>query len=135
MFFSLFSKHDLGYHAIRANNILQSYLASGSVVVQVHEGPSVPLLPLLGVHKGLAEAHGVVHVVAAAAPAEGALGVPRRALPGGVAGAGVQLALAAGACQRVDHAGRGEGVHEGHLSAAWGGGGGWRGAKTVGEKK
>lgn len=86
-----------GHHTSSANDVLCSYLAAGSVVMQVHERPSVPLLPLLGVHKGLAEAHGVLHVVAAAAPAEGALGVPRQALPGRVAGAGVQqLPLTAG---------------------------------------
>lgn len=97
---------------------MTSHLSPGSVVVQVHERSGVPLLPLLGVHEGLAEAHGVLHVVAAAAPAEGAPGVPGRALLGGVAGAGVQVALAAGPGQRVHHAGGGEGVDEGHLPAA-----------------
>lgn len=86
--------------------------------MQVHERPGVPLLSLLGVHKGLAEPHGVVHMVTAATPVESPLGVPRRALLGGIAGAGVQLALAAGSCQRVNHTGRGDGVHEGHLAAA-----------------
>ena len=86
--------------------------------MQVHERSGVPLLPLFGVHEGLAEAQGVVHVVAAAAPAEGPPGVPGRALLGGVAGAGVQVALAAGSCQGVNHAGGGDGVYEGHLAAA-----------------
>ena len=86
--------------------------------MQVHEGPGVPLLPFLGVHEGLAEAHGVLHVVTAAAPVEGALGIPRGALLSGIAGAGVQLTLAAGPRQRVHHTGRGDGVHEGHLAAA-----------------
>lgn len=95
------------------------HLPAGSVVVQVHERPGVPLLPLLGIHKGLAEAHGVLHVVTAATPVKRALGVPRRALLGGIAGAGVQLALAAGSRQRVNHTSRGDGVHEGHLAATW----------------
>lgn len=56
---------------------LPPHLPASLVVVQVHECPGVPLLPLLGVHKGLAETHGVVHMVAAATPVKRALGVLR----------------------------------------------------------
>lgn len=86
--------------------------------MQVHERPGIPLLPLLGVHEGLAEAHRMLHVVTAAAPIEGALGVPRRALLRGIAGAGVQLALAAGSRQCINHTRRGDGIDEGRLTAA-----------------
>lgn len=105
-------------HSNKQRRSVPPHFPSSSVVVQVHERPGVPLLSLLGVHKGLAEAHGVLHVITAATPVERALGIPRRALLGGIAGAGVQLALAAGSCQRVNHTGRGDGVHEGHFAAA-----------------
>ena len=94
------------------------HLPASSVVVQIHECPGVPLLSLFGIHKDLAEAHGMFHMVAAASPVEGALGVPRRALLGGIAGARVQLALAAGSRQRVNNSSRRDGVDEGYFSAA-----------------
>lgn len=64
-----------------------THLPAGPVVVQVHQRSGVVLLPLLGIDKGLAEAHSVLHVVAAAPPGEGPPSVLRRAFLCGITGA------------------------------------------------
>lgn len=99
------------------------YLSSCFIVLDVHQRPGVLrrtsrviLLPLPGVHKLPGESVAVVHVVAAASPQP----VPGQvAGPGGTAAAaGGELALAAGAADGVDHAGRTDGVSEGCFPGA-----------------
>ena len=80
--------------------------------MQVHQSTCVADLPLLGVDEHAGEAAAVAHVVGAAAPVEGAALVASRAALGGVTGTVVQLALAAGPRDGVDHARRRDGVHE-----------------------
>lgn len=93
--------------------------SAAAVVVQVHEGPRVPARPLFGVDEGFGKVNPVADVVAAAAPVELpslVLGPPSLVR---VAVARLELPLAAGAGQCVDHARRGDGVDERRFATAW----------------
>lgn len=95
------------------------HLPASSVVVQVHECTGIPLLPLLGIHEGLAEAYGMLHMVTTASPVEGAFGILWWALLAGITGARIQLTLAAGLGQCVNHSSWGDSVDKGHLTATF----------------
>ena len=76
-----------------------------AVIVQVHQRPRVFDLLLLGVHEGLGELDAVVDVVAAAAPVKVAPVVAGPAPLVGVAVARLELPLAAGSGNGIDHSG------------------------------
>ena len=91
------------------------YLPARLVVVQVHEAPGV-FLDLAGVHEAPGEVDAVAHVGGAAAPLP-ALGLVVVTLLLAVAPAVAQVALAAGGGDSVGHAGGGDGIREGGLTA------------------
>lgn len=88
-----------------------------AVVVQVHQRPGILHFLLLGIHKGFGEPDPVVDVVAAAAPVELPALVLGAAPLERVAAAGLQVPLAAGSGDGIDHTCRGDGVDEGGLPA------------------
>lgn len=90
-----------------------------AVVVKVHHGAGIFHHQLLGVHKVLGEFNAKLDVVAAAAPVEAASVVARIASLPAVAAAVLQLPLAAGPGNGIDHSSGGDGVHERCLSTAW----------------
>lgn len=89
-----------------------------AVVVQVHQCPGILHLFLLGIHEGFGEADPVVDVVAAAAPVELPALVLGAAPLERVTAAHLEVPLAAGPRDGIDHPGRGDGVDEGGLPAA-----------------
>lgn len=93
--------------------------STAAVVVQVHQRPSVFHHVFPSVHEGLGKLDAVVDVVAASAPVERAPGVGVSAALVAVTVADLKLPLAAGPGDGVDHPGRGDGVDERRLSAAW----------------
>lgn len=92
-----------------------THLAPSLVVVQVHERPGI-LLDLPGIHKDLGEADAVADVSRAAAPFPALLLVVL-ALLLLVAAAVAEVALRAGCCDGVGHAGRNDGIGERGLPA------------------
>lgn len=87
--------------------------------MEVHHSAGVLHHQLSGVHKVLGKFDAEFDVVAAAAPVETASFVAGLASLFAVAAAVLQLPLAAGPGNGVDHSSRGDGVHERCLSAAW----------------
>lgn len=97
-----------------------TYPPAGAVVVEVHERPGVPDDFLARVDEEPREVAAVLDVVAAAAPVEVASTVAPLADLRRVAGAALQLALAARTRYGVHDGGRGEGVHDSRLSTSCG---------------
>lgn len=89
-----------------------------AVVMQVHQCPGVLHFLLLGIHKGFGKPDAIVDVVAAATPVELPALVLGAAPLERVAAAGLQVPLAAGSGDGIDHPRRGDGVDEGGLPAA-----------------
>lgn len=87
--------------------------------MKVHHGAGVFHHQLLGVDEVLGEFDAKFDVVAAAAPVEAASVVAGLASLFAVAAAVLQLPLAAGPGNGVDHSSRGDGIHKRCLSAAW----------------
>lgn len=87
--------------------------------MKVHHGASVFHHQLLGVDKVLGKFDAKFDVVAAATPVEATSVVTGLPSLFSVAAAVLQLPLAAGPGNGVDHSSRGDGVYKRCLSAAW----------------
>lgn len=90
-----------------------------AVVMKIHQSTGVFHHPLLGINKGPCEFNAEVDVVAAPAPVEGASVVARLPSLITVTVADLQLPLAAGPGNGVDHSSGRDGVHKRCLSTAW----------------
>ena len=100
--------------------LTHTYRSATAVVVQVHERPRISGRLFLCVYEGLGKLDPVVDVVAAASPVKLSPLVAGPPALVGVTVARLEFPLAAGAGQSVDHARRGDGVHERSFAAAWG---------------
>lgn len=102
-----------------ADTVALAHHPPTAVVVKIHQGTGVFHHPLLGIYKGLCEFNAEVDVVAASAPVEGASVVARLPSLVAVTVADLQLPLAAGPGNGVDHSSGRDGVHKRCLSTAW----------------